>query len=153
MASKLSFKSKTSTRLYLNHYRPVMNTLSPTDILNIPDEFTQYLNNTFYTEHIGIGTEEVIIMELSFKSEVEARKADRLHLASSRLLSVYLKFIGRHIGAPTKIKVIFGVFITQSDLAVICFVFVICSVVVAMFGLMHDVESVTANSIWKLSLK
>ena len=105
MAGKLSFKSKTSTRVYLNHYRPVMNTLNPTETLNIPDEFTQYLNNTFYTEHIGIGTEEVIIMELSFKSEGEAKKADRLHLASSRLLSVYLKFIGRHVGVPTKIKV------------------------------------------------
>ena len=84
-----------------------MNTLNPTEKLNIPDEFTLYLNNSFYTEHIGIGTEEVLIMELSFKSKDEARKADRLHLASSRLLSVYLKYIGRHVGAPTKIKVNF----------------------------------------------
>ena len=105
MASKLSFKRKTSTRMYLEHYRPVMNILSPTIDLEIPGEFSLYLNNTYYTENIGIGTEEVVIMEMSFASVEEARKADNLVLSTSKLLSVYLRYIARHIAIPKKIKV------------------------------------------------
>lgn len=106
IAGKLSFKSRTSTRLYLDHYRPIMNTLNPSDELNIPAEFTAYVNNSFYTENIGIGTEEVLIMELTFATEDEARKADRIHLGSSKLLSEYVKYIGVFVGRPKKIKVI-----------------------------------------------
>lgn len=106
IASKLSFKSRTSTRMYLEHYRPIISILNPSTDLNIPSEFTLHFNNTFYTENIGIGTEEVIVLELSFGSLEEARKADKLWLASTKLLSVYLKYIGRHIGVPKKIKVI-----------------------------------------------
>ena len=106
MANKLSFKRRTSTRMYLEHYRPLMNILSPTMELNIPSEFTLYLNNTYYTENIGIGTEEVIILEMSFSNVDEARKADSLVLSNSKLLSVYLRHIGRHVAIPKKIKVI-----------------------------------------------
>lgn len=106
IASKLAFKSRTSTRMYLEHYRPIMKALRPSSELNIPDEFTLHVNNTFYTESIGIGTEEVVVMEIHFSSVEEARKADKVNLEPTKLLSVYLKYIGRHVAVPKKIKVI-----------------------------------------------
>ena len=83
-----------------------MKALRPSSELNIPDEFTLHVNNTFYTESIGIGTEEVVVMEIHFSSVEEARKADKVNLEPTKLLSVYLKYIGRHVAVPKKIKVI-----------------------------------------------
>ena len=109
-----------------------MKALRPSSELNIPDEFTLHVNNTFYTESIGIGTEEVVVMEIHFSSVEEARKADKVNLEPTKLLSVYLKYIGRHVAVPKKIKVILHGLLMLPGKAK----FVSCSIISLLHGLL-----------------
>ena len=53
IATKLSFKRKHLTLMRHDYYRPRVNILTPSANLAVPDAFTQYLSNVFYTRHIG----------------------------------------------------------------------------------------------------
>ncbi|XP_053403690.1 uncharacterized protein LOC123554809 isoform X2 [Mercenaria mercenaria] len=106
IAGKMSFKPKTVTWVYLEHFRPRINTLKPEPVLaDIPEEYTLYLNNTYYTENIGIGTEEVIIVQMMFRSVDEAKKAYSDRYTTQRLSEKLLN-IARSVAAPRKVKVI-----------------------------------------------
>lgn len=104
IAGKMSFKPKTVTWLYVEHFRPRINTLKPNPLLDdIPEEYTLYFNNTYYTEHIGIGTEEIIIAEMQFKTVDEAKKAYSNKYTKMRM-SEKLLDVAMTVGSPRKVK-------------------------------------------------
>lgn len=106
IASKLSFKRKHVTLMRHDYYRPRVNVLTPSDNLAVPDEFTQYLSNVYYTKHIDIGTEEVIIVDMQFSDIKDAEKAKGRFNPSGRLAD-NLQIIGEmKEGRPRKVKVI-----------------------------------------------
>lgn len=104
MAEKLSFSSKYATKVFLQHFRPRINVLQPGDP-NTPDSFSLYYNNTYYTESIGIGTEEVLLVQMKFPNEQEAVKAQNLKTESKKL-SEHLMYVIKNVGLPIKVKVI-----------------------------------------------
>jgi len=53
VAQQLSFGVKTAVLLSMEHYRPRLRYLKPDSKLNIPSEFTHYLENYYYTEKIS----------------------------------------------------------------------------------------------------
>ncbi|XP_060584450.1 uncharacterized protein LOC132740544 [Ruditapes philippinarum] len=105
IAEQLSFKRKTATWIYKEHLRPMIYSLKANPDLSIPDEFTLYLNNTYYTENISIGTDEVIIVQLLFRGIDQAKKAysgqNITNVMSEKLLD-----IAQTVGSPRKLKVI-----------------------------------------------
>lgn len=106
IASQLSFKKKSATLMYMYHYRPRVDVLIPSTQLNdVPKEYTHYLNDTYYTINISIGTEEVIIVELQYRSrrEVEKVYADTSHNSK---LSRKLTSIAKKAGLPRRVKII-----------------------------------------------
>ncbi|XP_052783405.1 uncharacterized protein LOC128219604 isoform X2 [Mya arenaria] len=104
IAGKVSFSSRNLVLLNMDHYRPRVKTLHPSAGLGIPDEYTHYFINSYYTRAIAIGTEEVILVVLSFKSQQEARLA-RQEYYSKDLSTLILNF-AMTVNQPTKIKVV-----------------------------------------------
>lgn len=106
IAKKLSFKNKVTTLMYMEHFRPRLNILMPSaELNNIPSEFTHYLNNSYYTENISIGTEEIIIAELHFQTPEEGKKAYNDRFLTDKL-SETLMNIAKVVGLPNKVKVV-----------------------------------------------
>lgn len=107
IASKLTFsKKKVATLMYMDHFRPRLKILIPSaELNNIPDEYTHYLNNSYYTENISIGTEEIILVELHFKTPEEAEKAYIDRYGADKM-SERLIMIAKMVGMPTKVKVL-----------------------------------------------
>lgn len=103
IANKMSFKPRTVVWLYKEHFRPKIVMLNTTsEFIDIPKEFSHYMSNLYYTEHIDIGTEELIIVEMKFKTVNEARTAsvDMHNRMSQKLVGIV-----KHAGRPRKVKV------------------------------------------------
>lgn len=103
IADKLSFTPKHATRLFMEHFRPRLNVLLPGE-LNIPSSYLLYYNNTYYTENISIGTEEILIVQMQFQKEQQTVKANNLKMESKRISENILQIV-KHVGMPKKIKV------------------------------------------------
>ncbi|KAL4219925.1 hypothetical protein ACF0H5_020337 [Mactra antiquata] len=102
IASKLSFGHKTATWMLSEHYRPRVDTLIPSSTIDgVQNEFLNYLNNSYYTEYIGYGTQEVIIVELHYKTSEEAQRAYHNKYLTRRMSQKL-----ETVGIPRKVKVI-----------------------------------------------
>ncbi|KAH3807260.1 uncharacterized protein LOC127836261 [Dreissena polymorpha] len=132
IAGMVDFKSNTATFLYVDHYRPWVKTLIPTHPINIPPEYRQYLNNSFFTESISIGSEEILLVEMHFPKEKEATVAgEEFHTPDMLAMMMH---VAKHVGTPRKIKV---VRVSTSDQVVVSKVF---RGEMAIFEAMHYVE-------------
>ena len=56
IAGKVQFSSRSVVMVKIDHYRPRVKILTPSKGLGIPDEYTHYYNNSYYTQTIGIMT-------------------------------------------------------------------------------------------------